>query len=163
MACCADTHALMSLYSGPMDNVLAPLSLLAPLDDLPLPEFSSHIAIELWEDNFDEDEAAGTKLDHPGKPGPGKRGKGSTALKQKAKRKGAQSSQKPAADSSKFLVRLTYDGKLVESSTACPGGTCSLSQFLDNVQKETTTECTPVSYDQNIPTWDIDASCCKDA
>lgn len=159
----ADTHALMSLYSGPMDSVLAPLSLLAPLDDLPLPEFSSHIAIELWEDSTDEDEDASTKIEHPGKSGPGKRGKGNTALKQKAKKNGAQRSHKPAAPAARFLVRLTYDGKLLESSTACPGGTCSLSLFLDNIQTETTTECKPVSYDKNIPTWDIDASCCKDA
>lgn len=147
----------MSLYSGDLDSLLGPLSLLAPLDDLPLPSFNSHIAIELWEDNLGDDEEV--ELESGGGPGASH---GSQGQKKKRSRR-PEPATAPGPPGQRFTIRLTYDGQLLASSTACPTGTCLLSDFLDGIFEKISTECKPESYDGDIPTWDIDASCCNDA
>ena len=153
----------MSLYSGPLDSVLAPLSLLGPLGDLPLPGFASHIAIELWEDMEDSSEECKTGSDSEASQDIGRTAKGNADADEPA-----DGSHKPAAApearEQRFRVRLTYDGKLVETSSACPGGMCTLDEFLDNVEAKATTDCkAEAEAGGSVPTWDMDASCCKDA
>lgn len=144
----------MSLFSGPLDSVLAPLSLLGPLDELPLPGFASHVAIELWEDPMEAPKSSGS-------------GSGSDIAgerSQQTQQVGNATAADVAAPEQRFMVRLTYDGRLVEASTACPGGLCRLDQFLDSLEAKAATECkVEANADGSTPTWDIDASCCENA
>eukprot|EP00892_Ulva_mutabilis_P000138 jgi/Ulvmu1/10124/UM006_0077.1 len=166
---CPDRHARMSLFSGPIDSLLAPLSLLGPLDSLPLPDFASHIAIELWEVLDEAPDSCTRGIDpaaslHSQKmPNDDSTSDGNTAAAQQPGESSVAPSAALVRPQLQFEVRLTYDGTLVDTSTACPGGVCALDDFLEGLEAKTTTECkVEANADESVPTWDLDESCCAE-